>query len=59
MRADEPDGFVQLTCGEHPRWAKVTTDLLDNGKRWSEARGEIAQYCVAAGMEEGAVAQRS
>ena len=27
-------------------------DLLDEGKRWSEARGEIAQYYAAAGMEE-------
>jgi hypothetical protein len=27
-------------------------DLLDEGKRWSEARGEIAHYYVAAGMEE-------
>ena len=27
-------------------------DLLDEGKRWSEARSEIAQYYTAAGMEE-------
>ena len=27
-------------------------DLLGEGKRWSEARGEIAQYYAAAGMEE-------
>jgi hypothetical protein len=27
-------------------------DLLDEGKRWSEARGEIARYYAAAGMEE-------
>jgi hypothetical protein len=27
-------------------------DLLDEGKRWSEARREIAQYYAAAGMEE-------
>ena len=27
-------------------------NLLDEGKRWSEARSEIAQYYAAAGMEE-------
>ena len=27
-------------------------DLLDEGKRWSEARSEIAQYYTAAGMEK-------
>jgi hypothetical protein len=27
-------------------------DLLDEGKRWSEARAEIAQYYAAAGLEE-------
>ncbi len=27
-------------------------DLIDEGKRWSEARSEIAQYYAAAGMEE-------
>jgi hypothetical protein len=27
-------------------------DLLDEGKRWSQARSEIAQYYAAAGMEE-------
>src|SRR4051794_21954932 len=34
-------------------------DLLDEGKRWSEARGEIAQYYAAAGMEEGAAHAKS
>ena len=34
-------------------------DLLDEGKRWSEARGEIAQYYAAAGMEEGTAHARS
>jgi hypothetical protein len=28
------------------------SDLLDEGKRWSEARSEIAQYYTAAGMEK-------
>ena len=27
-------------------------DLLDEGKRWSEARSELAQYYATAGMEE-------
>ena len=27
-------------------------DLLDEGKRWSEARSEIAQYYAAGGMED-------
>src|ERR1700730_17283686 len=31
---------------------KWLADLLDEGKRWSEARSEIAQYYAAAGMEE-------
>ena len=31
---------------------KWLSDLLDEGKRWSEARGEIARYYAAAGMEE-------
>ena len=31
---------------------KWLANLLDEGKRWSEARGEIAQYYAAAGMEE-------
>jgi hypothetical protein len=34
-------------------------DLIDEGKRWSEARGEIAQYCAAAGMEEGVAHAKS
>ncbi len=34
-------------------------DLLDEGKRWSEARGEIAQYYAAAGMEERIAHARS
>jgi hypothetical protein len=32
---------------------KWLADLIDEGKRWSEARSEIAQYYAAAGMEEG------
>jgi len=28
-------------------------DILGEGKRWSEARGELAHYYAAAGMEEG------
>ena len=31
---------------------KWLADLIDEGKRWSEARSEIAQYYAAAGMEE-------
>jgi hypothetical protein len=27
-------------------------DLLDEGKRWSEARSELAQYYATAGMDE-------
>jgi hypothetical protein len=27
-------------------------ELLDEGKRWSEARSELAQYYATAGMEE-------
>lgn len=27
-------------------------DLIEEGKRWSEARSEIAHYYAAAGMEE-------
>ena len=27
-------------------------DLLDEGKRWSEARSELAQYYATAGLEE-------
>ena len=34
-------------------------DLIDEGKRWSEARGEIAQYYAAAGMEEGVAHAKS
>jgi hypothetical protein len=34
-------------------------NLLDEGKRWSEARGEIAQYYTAAGMEEGTAHAKS
>jgi hypothetical protein len=32
---------------------KWLAELIDEGKRWSEARSEIAQYYAAAGMEEG------
>jgi hypothetical protein len=32
---------------------KWLADLIDEGKRWSEARTEIAQYYAATGMEEG------
>jgi len=34
-------------------------DLLDEGKRWSEARNEIARYFTAAGMEEGTAHAKS
>lgn len=38
---------------------KRLADLLEEGKRWSEARGEIAQYYAAAGMEEGTAHAKS
>jgi hypothetical protein len=47
-----PDGEFASDKASKQAACKWLADLIDEGKRWSEARGEIAQYYAAAGMEE-------
>jgi hypothetical protein len=46
------DGEFASDKGSRRAACKWLGDLIDEGKRWSEARGELAQYYAAAGMEE-------
>jgi hypothetical protein len=43
--------FASDRASRQAAW-KWLGDLLDEGKRWSEARSELAQYYATAGMEE-------
>ena len=53
------DGEFASDTASRQAACKWLGDLLDEGKRWSEARSEIAQYYTAAGMEEGTAHAKS